>query len=117
MKLLRHNLLINLLLVLSVAFAPVAGAVAAIDMLQLDQSEPCHMHDGGKQVSGQGDCCEQGYTCQDGCSKCLHSVSVFGPVIENLILVSQPDKFYPDYGILVTEQLPATLLRPPQYIS
>jgi len=119
MKVHRHNLLLSLLLALSVAFAPVAGAVAAIEMMPLKQGAPCHMSETtGKHITGNGNCCDHG-ACQDNCSHCLDCVSifVFGPVARPLELDDFHSTQEPSAQAMLTAQAVATLFRPPRQFS
>lgn len=118
MKAPRYNLLVSLLLLLSVAFAPMTGAVAAIDMMQLQQGEPCHMlENNGEHIASNGNCCDEAQTCQDSCGHCFHSISVFGPVVQAVIRDDLQSNYHAIVSALVTEQPAASLLRPPQTLS
>ena len=118
MKLPRHNLIMSLLLALAVAFAPLAGAVAAVEMLPLGQETPCHHMAEDTGESSKHNCCDH-HACQEDCSHCGQclSVFVFGPVVRPLEL----DDFHAAHDsisqAMASTLAVAGLFRPPQQFS
>ena len=117
MRLPRHKLLLNLFLALAVAFVPMAGVVAAIEMLPLGQETPCHHMAGDGAEADKHNCCEH-HACQSDCSHCGQCLSVFayGPVVHSLNLTGDLNTNHDFLSPLpVSSQTVAGLYRPPQF--